>query len=120
MTTARTCGSAETCAAAQTTLGTLHFRIYTTDDVIGVLVGGALKNVIAIGAGISDGLGFGSNSRVALITRGLSEITRIGDDGSATLHTVVRRVECIAGSVEVCETIEQMRTSGTAIEGGTT
>lgn len=69
---------AATCAAAQEALGTLHFRIYVTEDVLGVLIGGALKNVIAIGAGVSDGLGFGSNSRVALITRGLSEITRIG------------------------------------------
>ncbi|HEY4241714.1 MAG TPA: NAD(P)H-dependent glycerol-3-phosphate dehydrogenase [Kofleriaceae bacterium] len=69
---------AESRHAAQATLGTLHFRIYTTDDVIGVLVGGALKNVIAIGAGVSDGLGFGSNARVALITRGLAEMTRIG------------------------------------------
>lgn len=67
-----------TTKAAQETLGTLHFRIYTTDDVFGVLIGGALKNVIAIAAGLSDGLGFGSNSRVALITRGLAEITRIG------------------------------------------
>src|SRR5204862_2186123 len=56
----------ETCAAAQQALSHLHFRIYTTDDVIGVLIGGALKNVIAIGAGISDGVdgvGLGSNSR---------------------------------------------------------
>jgi glycerol-3-phosphate dehydrogenase (NAD(P)+) len=68
----------ETCALAQHALSHVHFRIYTTDDVLGVLIGGALKNVIAIGAGISDGLGFGSNSRVALITRGLAEITRIG------------------------------------------
>jgi len=68
----------ETTRAAQEALTTLHFRIYTTDDVLGVLVGGALKNVIAIGAGISDGLGFGSNTRVALITRGLAEMTRIG------------------------------------------
>ena len=68
----------ETCAAAQQALSHLHFRIYTTDDVLGVLIGGALKNVIAIGAGISDGLGYGSNSRVALITRGLAEITRMG------------------------------------------
>ncbi|HWU87493.1 MAG TPA: NAD(P)H-dependent glycerol-3-phosphate dehydrogenase [Kofleriaceae bacterium] len=68
----------ETCKAAQAALSTLHFRIYTTDDVLGVLIGGALKNVIAIGAGISDGLGFGSNARVALITRGLAEMTRIG------------------------------------------
>lgn len=68
----------DTCAAAQQALSHIHFRIYTTDDVLGVLIGGALKNVIAIGAGISDGLGYGSNSRVALITRGLAEITRIG------------------------------------------
>jgi glycerol-3-phosphate dehydrogenase (NAD(P)+) len=69
---------ADTCKAAQAALATLHFRIYTTDDVIGVLVGGALKNVIAIGAGVSDGLGLGSNARVALITRGLAEMTRVG------------------------------------------
>ena len=68
----------ETTLAAQTALTGLNFRIYSTDDVPGVLLGGALKNVIAIGAGISDGLGFGSNTRVALITRGLAEITRIG------------------------------------------
>lgn len=67
-----------TTALAQEALKTLHFRIYRTDDVIGVLVGGALKNVIAIGAGVSDGMGFGSNTRVALMTRGLAEITRIG------------------------------------------
>src|SRR5205823_2924122 len=67
-----------TTVAAQEALRTLHFRIYTTDDVVGVLIGGALKNVIAIGAGVSDGLGFGSNTRVALMTRGLAEITRIG------------------------------------------
>jgi len=68
----------QTCAEAQRALSNLHFRIYTTDDVLGVLIGGALKNVVAIFAGISDGLGYGSNSRVALITRGLAEITRIG------------------------------------------
>jgi glycerol-3-phosphate dehydrogenase (NAD(P)+) len=68
----------ETAHAAQAALTQLHFRIYTTDDVTGVLIGGALKNVIAIGAGVSDGLGFGSNTRVALITRGLAEITRVG------------------------------------------
>jgi glycerol-3-phosphate dehydrogenase (NAD(P)+) len=68
----------ETCEAAQQALSHIRFRIYTTDDVIGVLIGGALKNVIAICAGIGDGLGYGSNSRVAVITRGLAEITRIG------------------------------------------
>jgi len=55
-----------------------NFRAYTSDDMIGVEVGGAVKNVLAIGAGMSDGLGFGANSRVALIARGLVEMTRLG------------------------------------------
>ena len=54
------------------------FRVYTTTDVLGVQLGGALKNVIAIAVGISDGLDFGDNTRAALITRGLAEITRLG------------------------------------------
>lgn len=54
------------------------FRVYTLDDVVGVEVGGALKNVVALAAGIADGLGFGHNSRAALITRGLAEISRLG------------------------------------------
>lgn len=55
-----------------------RFRVYTSDDVIGIEVGGAVKNVLAIAAGVSDGLGFGANARAALITRGLHEITRLG------------------------------------------
>ena len=55
-----------------------NLRVYTSQDVIGVSIGGALKNVIAIAAGISDGMGFGNNARAALITRGLAEITRFG------------------------------------------
>lgn len=54
------------------------FRVYTSDDVVGVELGGALKNIIALGAGISDGLNFGDNAKAALITRGLAEITRLG------------------------------------------
>jgi glycerol-3-phosphate dehydrogenase (NAD(P)+) len=54
------------------------FRAYTSTDIVGVEVGGAVKNVLAIGAGLSDGLGFGANSRIALITRGLVEMTRLG------------------------------------------
>lgn len=54
------------------------FRAYTSDDVVGVEVGGALKNVLAIAAGISDGLGFGANARCALVTRGLAEMVRLG------------------------------------------
>jgi len=53
-------------------------RIYTSEDMIGVQLGGAIKNVMAIAAGISDGLGFGANARAALITRGLAELTRLG------------------------------------------
>jgi glycerol-3-phosphate dehydrogenase (NAD(P)+) len=55
-----------------------RFRVYTSSDVVGVEVGGALKNVIAIAAGVLDGLGLGSNPRAALITRGLAEMTRLG------------------------------------------
>jgi glycerol-3-phosphate dehydrogenase (NAD(P)+) len=55
-----------------------RFRVYTTDDVAGVELGGALKNVIAIAAGVSDGIGFGHNTKAALVTRGLVEISRLG------------------------------------------
>ena len=55
-----------------------HFRAYTSSDIIGVEVGGAVKNVLAIAAGIADGLGFGSNSRAALIARGVAEMMRLG------------------------------------------
>ena len=57
---------------------TERFRVYAATDVIGLELGGALKNIIAIGAGICDGLGYGTNTRAALITRGLAEITRLG------------------------------------------
>jgi glycerol-3-phosphate dehydrogenase (NAD(P)+) len=56
-----------------------YFRVYTSSDVLGVQLGGALKNVIAIAAGILEGMGLGSNPRAALITRGLAEITRLGE-----------------------------------------
>jgi glycerol-3-phosphate dehydrogenase (NAD(P)+) len=59
-------------------LHNLHFRAYTTDDMVGVQLGGATKNVLAIAAGVADGLGFGANSRAALITRGLAEMMRLG------------------------------------------
>lgn len=68
-------------AHAERVAGYLHgetFRAYTSEDVVGVQVGGAAKNVMAIAAGIADGLGFGANARAALITRGLAEITRLG------------------------------------------
>lgn len=64
-------------ARSQVIFHTDSFRIYTSSDVIGVQLGAALKNVIAIAAGIADGLGFGHNARAAIITRGLAEISRI-------------------------------------------
>ncbi len=63
---------------AQRIFSTAHFRVYSHTDVIGVELGGALKNVIALAAGILEGLGLGFNTRAALITRGLAEITRLG------------------------------------------
>lgn len=62
----------------QQTFTTNYFRVYTNSDMVGVELGGSIKNVIAIAAGISDGLGFGYNTRAALITRGLAEMTRLG------------------------------------------
>lgn len=64
--------------AVQRRLSSREFRLYTNRDVLGVEIGGAIKNVMAIATGISDGLGLGENARAALITRGLAEITRLG------------------------------------------
>ena len=69
---------ADFAAALARDLSSASFRAYTSTDIVGVEVGGAVKNVLAIGAGLSDGLGFGANTRVALIARGLLEMTRLG------------------------------------------
>lgn len=63
---------------ARTLLSTLRYRIYTANDIVGVELGGALKNIIAIGAGFNDGMGYGENARAAFMTRGLAEIARLG------------------------------------------
>lgn len=65
------------------------FRVYLTDDIKGVEIGGAVKNVIAIATGISDGMGFGTNARCALITRGLAEIIRLGVALGAKTETLI-------------------------------
>jgi glycerol-3-phosphate dehydrogenase (NAD(P)+) len=62
---------------AQEVLNSATFRVYTNDDIVGVELGGALKNIIAIGAGICDGLGLGDNARATFMTRGLAEISRL-------------------------------------------
>jgi glycerol-3-phosphate dehydrogenase (NAD(P)+) len=64
-----------------------NFRVYTQADILGVEIGGAVKNVIAIGCGIADGMGFGANTRVALITRGLAEMMRLGSSMGADRDT---------------------------------
>jgi glycerol-3-phosphate dehydrogenase (NAD(P)+) len=78
--TALVCASADerVAKAAQAALGGGHVRVYTSPDVAGVELGGALKNVVAIAAGACAGLGLGDNSRAALITRGIAELSRVG------------------------------------------
>ncbi len=71
------CSDSEIASFLQREFSDPRFRVYTNDDVVGVELGGALKNVIAIAAGIAEGLGFGHNTAAALITRGLAEITRL-------------------------------------------
>jgi len=71
----------------QTIFSTKRFRVYTNPDVIGVELGGSLKNVIAIACGVSDGLGFGTNTKAAILTRGIAEISRLGEAMGAKLET---------------------------------
>lgn len=64
------------------------FRVYLSDDIVGVQLGGAIKNILAVAAGLSDGLGFGANARAALITRGLAEMMRLGNAMNAKIETL--------------------------------
>ena len=77
----------ERAAYVQQLLMSPTFRVYTSDDVIGVELGGTLKNIIALGAGIADGMAMGQNSKSTLITRGLAEITRLGTAAGAQYLT---------------------------------
>ncbi len=72
------CRNLECAELLQRTLGSARFRIYTSDEVTGIELGGALKNIFAIPAGVSDGFGFGDNSKAALVTRSLAELLRLG------------------------------------------
>lgn len=88
--TAVTCACADHALAveAQSLFNGPRFRVYTTDDVLGVEVGGLVKNVLAIAVGVSDGFGFGDNTRAALITRGLAEMMRLGVAMGAKTQTL--------------------------------
>lgn len=81
------CTENEAASELQTYLGSPRFRIYTGDDLVGIELGGALKNVFAIAAGASDGLGLGDNSKAALITRCLAEMIRLGTAMGGVLAT---------------------------------
>jgi glycerol-3-phosphate dehydrogenase (NAD(P)+) len=72
------CDDVNCAASLQSNLGSSRFRIYTSQDVVSIELGGALKNVFAVAAGISDGLGLGDNSKAALVTRSLAELVRLG------------------------------------------
>ena len=87
--TAVVAASADVIAAEKTqrSFSNSEFRVYTSTDVLGVQLGGALKNVVAIAAGVLDGLDLGSNPRAALITRGLAETSRLGEELGADPHT---------------------------------
>ncbi len=97
-----------------------NFRAYTSEDMIGVEVGGAVKNVLAIGAGMSDGLGFGANTRIALITRGLVEMTRLGVAVGARKETFMG-LAGMGDLVLTCtDNLSRNRRMGLALAGGQT
>ncbi|MDO5674289.1 MAG: NAD(P)H-dependent glycerol-3-phosphate dehydrogenase [bacterium] len=81
------CSDIQVAASVQQLFSSTMFRVYSSTDVIGLEISGAMKNVIAIASGISDGLGYGLNTRAALITRGLAEITRLGTALGADART---------------------------------
>lgn len=118
----------------QDTFMSPNFRVYTNPDVIGVELGGALKNVIALGAGISDGLGHGDNTKAALMTRGITEIARLGEKMGAnrttfaglagvgdliatctSMHSRNRRAGILIG--KGMKTDEVIKTVGMVVEG---
>jgi len=95
-----------------------NFRAYTSDDMIGVEVGGAIKNVLAIGAGMSDGLGFGANTRIALITRGLVEMMRLGVALGASRETFMG-LACMGDLILTCtDNLSRNRRMGLALARG--
>lgn len=123
-------------SAAQAIQQAFHrpwFRVYTSDDLLGVELGGALKNVVAIAAGTGDGLGFGDNSKAALVTRGIVEIRRLGvavgarpetfsglsglGDLTATCYSRLSRNRAFGERVGRGEKLEMIATSSSPPEG---
>jgi glycerol-3-phosphate dehydrogenase (NAD(P)+) len=101
-------------------LGTLHFRPYSSDDPVGVEIGGAVKNVLAIACGIVEGRGLGDNARAALITRGLAEMARLGVAKGARAETF-RGLSGLGDAILTCTTPQSRNYAlGLALGGGAT
>ncbi len=112
--------SPERAAQAQELLSSPLFRVYRNRDIVGVELCGALKNVIAIAAGLSDGLGFGANARAALVTRGLAEMTRLGVSLGACPETFAG-VAGMGDLVTTCtSTLSRNHTCGARLAAGET
>jgi glycerol-3-phosphate dehydrogenase (NAD(P)+) len=112
--------SSDAARVAQAALSNAAFRVYTHDDLVGVELGGALKNVMAVATGIVEGLGLGNNSRAAIITRGLAEMTRLGVAIGARASTFAG----LAGIGDLVLTytgaLSRNRAVGVAVGGGKT
>lgn len=93
--------SKETAHFVQDVFMSERFRVYTSPDVIGIELGGSLKNVIALAAGIADGLGFGDNTKAALMTRGIAEISRLGIAMGGQLETFAG-LSCVGDLIVTC------------------
>jgi glycerol-3-phosphate dehydrogenase (NAD(P)+) len=103
---------------AQSHINTPLFRVYTNDDIVGVEFGGALKNIIALGAGICDGLGYGDNAKAAFMTRGLAEISRLGVAAGANPLTFAG-LAGIGDLVATCSSgLSRNHTVGEQLAGG--
>ncbi|MEP6573219.1 MAG: NAD(P)H-dependent glycerol-3-phosphate dehydrogenase [Gemmatimonadota bacterium] len=109
-----------TAQAVQSVFSTPRFRVYWHQDVVGVELAGALKNVIAIAAGILEGLGLGNNPRAALITRGLAEITRLGVTMGADPLTFAGLAGMGDLILTTCGSLSRNRSLGMALAGGAT
>jgi glycerol-3-phosphate dehydrogenase (NAD(P)+) len=103
---------------AQDLLGTGYFRVYSNSDVLGTEIGGALKNVIAIAAGVLEGLGLGNNPRAALITRGLAEMARLGESLGADTRTFAGLTGMGDLILTTCGALSRNRALGIALARG--
>jgi glycerol-3-phosphate dehydrogenase (NAD(P)+) len=112
--------SLDAAALVQRAFGTPRFRVYTGTDVVGAELGGALKNVMAVAAGMLEGLGLGDNPRAALLTRGLAEITRLGTAMGADPLTFAGLAGMGDLVLTCCGALSRNRQLGVAVARGTT